>query len=106
MGIDVEPTEAAWELLEDTVGVFDREVERMLKLGMIVAAVDTVLGVVAGLYRVRGSEDGDFLLSWAPDFPLEHAALGGGPACEGRYRVSGGADRRSGTGLGGLADEP
>lgn len=46
----------------------------MLKLEMIAPAVDTALGVVAGLYRVRCSDDGDLLLSWAPDFPLEHAA--------------------------------
>jgi hypothetical protein len=34
----MEPTEAARELLEETVGAFDREVERLLKLGMIGSA--------------------------------------------------------------------
>lgn len=69
----VEPTEAAWELLEEAVGAFDREIERLLALDMTGQAVDTALGVVAGLYRGRGRDDGDLLLSWAPDFPLEYA---------------------------------
>ncbi len=70
----VEPTEAAWELLEETVAARDREVGRLLELGMIAAAIDTALGVIAGLYRCQGCDDGELLLSWAPDFPLEHAA--------------------------------
>jgi hypothetical protein len=70
----VEPTEAAWELLGETVTAHDREVERLLELGMIAAALDTALGLIAGLYRCRGCDDGELLLSWAPDFPLEHAA--------------------------------
>ncbi len=69
----VEPTEAAWELLEEAVGAFDHEIERLLKLDMIGPAVETALGTIGGLYRSRGCEDGDVLLSWAPDFPLEHA---------------------------------
>lgn len=70
----VEPTEAAWELLEETVAVREREVGPLLELGMIAAAIDTALGVIAGLYRCQGCDDGELLLSWAPDFPLEHAA--------------------------------
>lgn len=69
----VEPTEAAWELLEEAVDAIDREVERMLRLDMVGPALDTALGVIAGLYRCRGCDDGDLLLSWAPDFPLEQA---------------------------------
>jgi hypothetical protein len=70
----VEPTEAAWQLLEETAGSYEREIERLLALGMIGSAVETALGLIAGLYRCEGCEDGDLLLSWAPDFPLEHAA--------------------------------
>ena len=69
----IEPTEAAWELLEEAAGKFDHDVERLLKLDMVGPAVDTALGVIGGLYRSRGCDDGDVLLSWAPDFPLEHA---------------------------------
>ncbi len=69
----VDPSEAAWELLGETVGVFDRETERLIALGMIGPALDTALGVIAGLYSCRGCDDGELLLSWAPDFPLDHA---------------------------------
>jgi hypothetical protein len=55
------------------VGAFDREIEPLIKLEMIKPAVDTALGVIGGLYRCRSCEDGELLLSWAPDFPLEHA---------------------------------
>jgi hypothetical protein len=70
----VEPTDAAWELLGEAVEPHSREVERLLTLGLVQPAVDTALGVVAGLYRCRGCQDGDVLLSWAPDFPAEEAA--------------------------------
>jgi len=70
----VEPTEAAWELLGETVAAHDREVERLIELGMIAEALDTALGLIAGCYRCRGCDDGELLLSWAPDFLLEHAA--------------------------------
>jgi hypothetical protein len=70
----VEPTEAAWQLLEEATGDFEQDVERLLKLDMVGPAVDAALGVIAGLYRCRGCDDSDLLLSWAPDFPLEHAS--------------------------------
>lgn len=70
----VEPTDAAWELLGEAVEPHSREVERLLTLGLAEPAVDTALGVMAGLYRCRGCEDSDLLLAWAPDFPAEEAA--------------------------------
>jgi hypothetical protein len=42
---------------------------------MIGSAVETALGLIAGLYRCEGCEDGDLLLSWAPDFPLEQVGV-------------------------------
>jgi hypothetical protein len=69
----VEPTQAAWDLLGETVEPHAREVKRLLTLGLVEQAVATALGVVAGLYRCRDCEDGDLLLSWAPDFPAEEA---------------------------------
>jgi len=69
----VEPTEAAWQLLEETAGSYEHEIERLLALGMIGPAIETALGLIAGLYRCERCEDGDLLLSWVPDFPLEHA---------------------------------
>ncbi len=47
----VEPTEAAWGLLEETVGACDRDVERLIRLGMIGTALDTALDMIGGLYR-------------------------------------------------------
>ncbi|MHB1974636.1 MAG: hypothetical protein ACYCR4_10205 [Acidimicrobiales bacterium] len=70
----VEPTDAAWELLEEAVAAYDHEVDRLVELGMIEAATATALGVISGLYRCRDCADGELLLSWAPDFPLEHAS--------------------------------
>lgn len=69
----VEPTEAAWELLRESVETYDREIERLRALGMTGAAIETALGVLAGLYRCRGCDDSESLLSWAPDFPVEAA---------------------------------
>ncbi len=69
----VEPTDAAWQLLEEALQNHDDELARLLDLGMIQPAVAQALGVIGGLYRCRDCEDGDQLLSWAPDFPIEHA---------------------------------
>ncbi len=69
----VDPTEAAWELLGEAVEAYDRELVRLIALGMTGPATETALGVIAGLYRCRGCDDGELLLSWAPDFPLDQA---------------------------------
>jgi hypothetical protein len=69
----VDPTEAAWELLGEAVAAHDRELARLIELGMIAAALDTALGLIAGLYRCQGCENHELLLSWDPDFPIEHA---------------------------------
>jgi hypothetical protein len=52
----VEPTDAAWELLGKAVEPHSREVERLLTLGLVQPAVDTALGVMAGLYRCRAAK--------------------------------------------------
>ena len=69
----VEPTDAAWELLGEAVEPHASEVTRLLVLGLTEPAVTSTLGMIAGLYRCRDCEDGDLLLSWAPDFPTEQA---------------------------------
>jgi hypothetical protein len=69
----VDPTEAAWELLEDAVSRVTREIVRLLSLGMTGPAANTALGMIAGLYRCRDCDDNDLALSWSPDFPQEHA---------------------------------
>jgi hypothetical protein len=68
----VEPTEAAWELLEEAIDPFLVEMKRHIELGFEAAATATCAGIVLGLYRCRG-ENSDQVLGWAVDFPAEAA---------------------------------
>jgi hypothetical protein len=68
----VEPTEAAWELLEEAVEPFVSEVKRYLGMGLEDQALQFCHGVLLGLYRVRDGQDND-ILGWAEDFPAEAA---------------------------------
>lgn len=68
----VDPTEAAWEILGEAVEPYSRDIARLVDLGLSDAATETALGVVAGLYRCRRCDDGELLLSWAPDFADDH----------------------------------
>lgn len=70
----VEPTEAAWTLLEQAVEPWIEDIARRAKLGLAEAARQLALGALGGLYRVqeRTGDDG-LLVSWAPDFPGEAA---------------------------------
>ena len=86
----VEPTEAAWELIQEAVAPFLGDLGRMIDLGFRKAAIDMCAGIVLGLYRSAGqSTDGP--LAWAEDCPAECA-------CEAismlaRRSTSGGRDR-------------
>ena len=68
----VEPTEAAWELLEEAVENFTSELKRRAELGSSDAAVMMCRGIVAGLYKAKDVPS-DGALGWAPDFPVEEA---------------------------------
>ena len=68
----VEPTEAAWELLEEAIDPFIEEMKRHIDLGFEAAATGTCAGIVLGLYRCRG-KNSDQMLGWAEDFPAETA---------------------------------
>ena len=70
----VEPTEAAWELLEETVGRFLGDMKRRAGLGLGSAAAAICCGIVVGLYRAR-RHSSDSLLTHAPDFPPEQACF-------------------------------
>ena len=69
----VEPTEAAWELLEEALEPFLADMKRHIELGFEAAATATCTGLVLGLYRCRG-ENADQVLGWAVDFPAETAS--------------------------------
>ena len=68
----VEPTEAAWELLEEAVEPFVGEMKRYLEMGLEEQAQEVCRGILLGLYRVRDGGSND-ILNWAPDFPGEAA---------------------------------
>ncbi len=68
----VEPTQAAWELVEEEVTPFLDDIKRRAESGQFDAALATCVGVVLGLYRLRNS-DKDPFLGWAADSPDEMA---------------------------------
>jgi hypothetical protein len=68
----VEPTEAAWELVEEVVMPFIEGIKRRVEVGQQAAALSTCAGIVLGLYRLRNSENDPFL-GWAADSPDEMA---------------------------------
>ncbi len=68
----VEPSEAAWELVEEAVTPFLDDIKRRAEAGQIGAALNTCVGVVLGLYRLRDQDRDDFL-AWAADSPGEMA---------------------------------
>lgn len=69
----VDPTQAAWDLLDAEVAPFVEEMERHIELGFETPATTACAGIVLGLYRCRG-KNSDQVLGWAPDFPTETAA--------------------------------
>jgi hypothetical protein len=67
----VEPTEAAWELLQEAVEDVIADMKRRMDLGLDTAAEAICCGIVAGLHKATNvASDGP--LAWAPDFPAEH----------------------------------
>ena len=68
----VEPTQAAWDLVEEAVMPFLEEIKRGVEAGQQAAALNTCVGIVLGLYRLRHSQGDDFL-GWATDAPDEMA---------------------------------
>lgn len=67
-----EPTEAAWELLEEAVEPFVEDMKRHLSLGLDEEAFEICKGILLGLYQCRDAS-GDEFLEWAADFPAEAA---------------------------------
>ena len=68
----VEPTEAAWELIEEAVMPLIEDIQRRLDAGQSDAALATCAGIVLGLYRARHDAN-DGCLGWAPDASAEMA---------------------------------
>jgi hypothetical protein len=68
----VEPSEADWEILEETAEPLLDDMKRYLELGLEAEALEICKGLVLGCYRLSEREGGD-VLGWAPDFPAEAA---------------------------------
>lgn len=70
----VEPTEAAWRLLERAVEPWLEDITRRASIGLAEAARRLGLGILEGLQRIgEYTRNDDLLLAWAPDFPGETA---------------------------------
>lgn len=67
----VEPSEAAWKVIEKVVTPYFRDLERRVKLGHEDEAIEVCKGIVLGLYRAQHS--GFELLEYAEDSPSELA---------------------------------
>ena len=68
----VDPTDGAWELLEEAVESIVDDMKRRMALGRGFAAEAMCRGIVVGLRRA-GEFESDGALGWAPDFPAETA---------------------------------
>lgn len=68
----VEPSEAACELLDESLDDLIANMKRQAELGLAAGAEAICVGIVEGLYRVR-NVNSDGALGWAPDFPIEEA---------------------------------
>jgi len=70
----VEPTEAAWSLLEAAIEPWLKDITRRASLGLPAAACRLGIGVHEALERIsQHTRDDDLLVSWAPDFAAETA---------------------------------
>jgi hypothetical protein len=70
----VEPTEAAWSLLEAAVESWLEDLTRRARLGLLDATRRLGLGIFEALKRVdQHTSNDDLLISWAPDFADEAA---------------------------------
>jgi hypothetical protein len=69
----VDPSEAAYEILDEALQPFLDDLTRRSELGMTAAAVELAVGILCGLYACRAPSS-ESLLEYAADFPVERAA--------------------------------
>jgi hypothetical protein len=69
----VEPTEAAWYILEEHAEPFRAELRRHIDLDDREGAERYCEGLVEGLYRCHCANHGERVLAYAPDFPAGEA---------------------------------
>lgn len=69
----VEPGEAAWEVLEESIEGIEKEMEKRMQAGLERSAEKLCQGIVIGLHNAMAANC-DGALAWAPDFPVEAAS--------------------------------
>lgn len=69
----VEPGEAAWEVLEESIEGIQQEMEKRMQAGLERSAEKLCQGIVIGLHNAMAANR-DGALAWAPDFPVEAAS--------------------------------
>lgn len=69
----VEPTQAAWDLVEDAFEPFLVELRRLVELGHLDAAAATARGAIEGLDRLGEPAEGT-VLAWSGEDTPEHLA--------------------------------
>ncbi|MBI2864917.1 MAG: hypothetical protein HYX94_10205 [Chloroflexi bacterium] len=69
----VDPTDAAFEMVEDVLEPYLDELRKYQKLGMSAEAMQLCRGILAGLYRFERESTSEFK-DWAVDAPASFAA--------------------------------
>jgi hypothetical protein len=69
----VEPGEAAWEVLEESIEGIQQKMEKRMQAGLERSAEKLCQGIVIGLHNAMAAYR-DGALAWAPDFPVEAAS--------------------------------
>ena len=69
----VHETEAAWELVTETIEPFRADLTRRANIGLNAAAAALATGIIAGLYMVRRPADGTVLAYTGEDTPEQLA---------------------------------
>ena len=68
----VEPGEAAWEVLDETIEGRQNDMKRRMQVGLEHSAGLLCQGIIIGLYNAMAARC-DGALAWAPDFTAEAA---------------------------------
>jgi len=70
----VEPGEAAWEMFEETLKPFIREMKRYQDLSMPLEAKRYCMGILQGIYLFNKESQSEYK-DWADDAPSQHFQL-------------------------------
>jgi len=70
----VDPGDAGYEACQEVLDPLLEEMDRQVDLGLEADALETLKGIVLGLYLAR-KDQGDACLAWAGDFPSDAAEL-------------------------------